>query len=235
MNIVQSWKDSLRLFRPENLKPFLMVTAKSVVDIYKNINTPLSSRENWILFGVVAGLVILTNIVKLFHLFWLVEVLLASTYYLLTFVVALAVRPSIDQKGWEYYSQKVQKFWYLIVPMILLAIGGMDTVGIFLWYLFFLFAALDTHGTPQELLTAARNSFLMIIYNLPVCFGAYIGLWIVNRLLDGLVKFVIGYFGGLTLAVFFYIVLIPLEVALIANLYIKFIHGQPSLYFKQPE
>jgi len=235
MNIVQSWKDSLRFFQPENLKPFLLVTAKTVLDLFKNINTPLTSQGTWILFGVVAGLVILTNIVKLFHLFWLVEVLLASIYYLLTFIVALALRPSINQKAWDYFAQNVQKFWYLIAPMIFLAICGLDTIGIFLWYLFFLFAVLDSHGTGHELLIAAQNSFLMIVYNLPICFAAYIGLWIVNKVLDVLVQFVIGYFGGLTLAVFFYILLIPLEVALIANLYIKFIHGQPSLYFKQPE
>lgn len=235
MNIVQSWKDSLRLLRPENLKPFLLVTAKTVLDIYKNINKPLTSQGNWILFGVVAVLVVLTNIVKLFHWFWLVELLLASMYYLLTFVVALALRPSIDQKGWDYFYDKVQKFWYLIVPMIILAIGGIDTVGLFVWYLFFLFAAIDTHGTMQEMIGAARTSILMIFYNLPICFGAYVVLWIINKILDGLITFVIGYFGGLTLAVLFYVLLIPIEVALIANLYIKFIHGQPSLYFKQPE
>ncbi|EKD48714.1 MAG: hypothetical protein ACD_64C00170G0001 [uncultured bacterium] len=235
MNIVQSWKDSLNLFKPENLKPFLMVTAKTVIDIYKNINKPLTSQGNWILFGIVAGLVVLTNIVKLFHWFWLVELLLATMYYLLTFVVVLALRPSIDQKGWDYFYDKVQKFWYLIAPMIILAIGGIDTVGLFVWYLFFLFAAIDTHGTAQELLGSLRTSFIMIVYNLPVCIAAYVALWFINKLLDGLLSFVIGYFGGLTLAVLFYILLIPIQVALIANLYVKFIHGQPSLYFKQPE
>ena len=108
MNIIQSWKESLRLLRPENLKPFLMVTAKTVLDIYKNINKPLTSRGNWILFAAVAVLVLLTNTVKLLHLFWFEALLLNAIQYMLVFLFALAVRPSIDQKGWDYFYENIQ-------------------------------------------------------------------------------------------------------------------------------
>ncbi len=236
MNIIQSWKESLSLLKPENLKPFVLVTVKTVLDIYKSINKPLSSRGNWFLLGAVAVLVILTNGLKLFHLFWLEAALLNSIRYALIFVFALALRPSIGQKGWDYFYENIQKFWYILVAMILLGLSGAYIIPFFfVWYLFFLFALFDTHGTANESLRAVRTSFVMLLYNFPLCAVVYAVIGVMNIVLYYFIAFVLGYFGGLTIAVFLCILFVPIEVALIANLYIKFIHGQPSLYFKQPE
>lgn len=236
MNILHSWKESLSLLKPENLKPFVLVTAKTVLDVYKNINKPLTSRGNWGLFGLVAALVIITNALKLFHLFWLEAIMLNSIRYGLIFLFALGLRPSIGQKTWDYFHENLQKFWYLMIAMILCGITGVYIIPfVFIWTLFFLFAAFDSHGSMSELLVACRSSFLMVLYNLPICILIYGLLGVINIVLYYLVAFALGYFGGLTIAVFLYILFIPIEVAIIANLYIKFIHGQPSLYFKQPE
>jgi hypothetical protein len=236
MNIIQSWKESLRLLKPENLKPFVLVTAKAVLDMYKSINKPLSSQGNWFLLGVVAALVIITNVIKLFHLFWVEAFLLNSIRYAIVFVFALALRPSIGKKGWSYFYENIEKFWYILVVMILLGLCGAYIIPFFfVWYLFFLFAIFDTHGTAKELIGAARTSFVMLLYNFPICAVAYAVIGVINIVLYYFIAFVLGYFGGLTIAVFLCILFVPIEVALIANLYIKFIHGQPSLYFKQPE
>ena len=236
MNLIQSWKESLRLLKQENLKPFVLVTIKAVVDIYKSINKPLTSRGNWLLLGIVAALVILTNVIKLLHLFWLEAFLLNSIRDTLIFVFALALRPSIGQKGWSYFYEYIEKFWYILAIMILLGLCGVYVIPLFfVWYLFFLFAVFDTHGTAQQVMGAVRTSLIMVVYNLPLCLIVYAVIGIINIVLYYLIAFVLGYFGGLTIAVFLCILFVPMDVALIANLYIKFIHGQPSLYFKQPE
>lgn len=236
MNIWQSWKDSLALLRPENLKPFAMVTAKTVMDIYKAINRPLTSRGNWILFAIVGVLVLVTNTLKMLHLYAFEAFLLNTFRYALVFLFVLALRPSVDLKTWEYYQANVHTFWYLLVGLVLFGIGGLFAIPfVYIFSVFFLLAAFDTHGTAQELLAAARNSFLMMLYNFPVVGCAYLVLGTVNLLLYFFMKFVLSYFGGLTLAVFLCIVFVPIEVALLANLYIKFLHAQPGLYFKQPE
>ena len=236
MNIIQSWKESLSLLKPENLKPFVLVTIKAVLDIYKSINKPLSSRGNWFLLGGVAALVIITNMIKLFHLFWVEALLLNSIRYALIFGFALALRPSIGQKGEAYFYENIQNFWYILVAMIFLGLSGAYIIPFFfVWYLFFLFAVFDTDGTANKLIGAVRTSLTMLIYNFPICAVVYAVIGVINIILYYLIAFVFGYFGGLTIAVFLCILFVPIEVALIANLYIKFIHGQPSLYFKQPE
>jgi hypothetical protein len=233
---MQSWKDSLALLRRENLKPFLLVTAKTVLDIYKAINKPLTSRGNWILFAMVGVLVLLTNALKLLHLYELQAYLFDVIRYSLVFIFVLALRPSVDLKSWEYYSSNIQKFWYLMIGLIVLGTSWLFAVPfVYMFTIFFVLAALDTHGALSELLIAARTSIRMLIYNFPICACAYAVLAAVNIFFFYLLKFVLGYFGGLTLAVFLCIVFVPIEVALLANLYIKFLHAQPSLYFKQPE
>ncbi len=236
MNLMQSWKESVGLLMPQNLKPFLLVTAKTVLDVYKSINKPLTSKGNWIVALVLVVLIGLTNVIKMFHLFLIEAILLNGMLHFLFFIFLLGMRPSVDVKNWNYFERYLKKYWYLFIITIALGISHVYIIPfIFIAYLLFLLFAFDSHGSGQEIIIAIKNSFKMIVFNFPVFFILFGVLGIINLILYFLVAFALGYFGGLTIASILYIIFVPIEVAFITNLYIKFLHGQPSLYFKQPE
>lgn len=236
MKLIQAWKESLALLRPENLKPFLLVSLKTILDVYRPINTPLTTQGYWMVGIGVMALIVVTNVVKYFNLFWLDEIMLSSMRYFCVFIFALAMRPSVDQKTVGYFLSYIQRYWYLIVAMILLGITYILALPLMLIItVLFLLAFFDTKGSLAGFLVAARTTALMLLYNLPIFLVLYGALSIIDLILFYTVGFALGFFGGLTLAALLYIIFVPIEIALISNLYIKCLHGQPSLYFKQPE
>ncbi len=236
VNLILSWKESLRLLEKQNLKSFLLVTVKTVVDVYKEINKPLASRGNWILLVVIGLLIGATNVIQMLHLFLVGALVSNGMKHFLFFIFCLAMRPSVDIKDWSYFRSYGERFWGLLVLTILLGISHIYIVPfVFIIYIFFLLFAFDTHGTINELLRSLQNGFMMVLYNLPICFILYLVLLIINFILYHLVAFALGYFGGLTIAAILYILFVPIEVALMSNLYIKLVHSQSSLYFSQPK
>src|SRR5579872_2749856 len=113
MELMQYWKNSLQLLNPNQLKPFLMVTAKSVLSVYTTLNKPLSSRGNWALAGVVLFLIVLSNIIQNF--FWLESILLNGVRYGLFFMFTLAMRPSVGRKDKEYFFEYLDRFKYALI------------------------------------------------------------------------------------------------------------------------
>lgn len=236
MSLIQSWKESLELLIPQNLKPFLLVTLKTVMDIYKSVNKPLTSRGNWIAAVILIMLIGLTNIIKMFHLFWAQELLLNSVHHFLFFIFLLAMRPSIDIKDRIYFGHYLKQYWYFVLVSIAFGISHLYVIPFaFIIYMVFLLFVFDSYGSKNELILALKNSVKMVVFNFPIFLILLAVLAIINIIVYYLVAFALGYFGGLTLAVLIYILFVPIQVAFISNLYIKFIHGQSSLYFKQPE
>lgn len=236
MNISKSWKDAIEFLMPYNLKPFLLVTGKTIFDIYTSINKPLTSRGNWFVILVLVLLVGLTNIIRMFHLFFLSTLMLNGIHYFLFFIFLLGMRPSIGIKDEDYFTYYFKKYWYLLVATILFGIFYLYVIPFaFIIYMLFLLFAFDSDGSPASLLIALRNSGKMVIYNFPVFLVLFLLLLIIGILVHSLVGFALGYFEGFTIATVLYIVFTPIEVAFIMNLYIKFLHSQPALYFNQPE
>jgi len=236
VNLIQSWKESLRLFERQNLKSFLMVTGKAFVDVYGAINKPLTSWGNWISLAVIVALVILTNSIKMLHLFWVEAIILNSMLHFFFFIFCLAMRPSTDIKDITYFRSYIGRFWILLIVAILLGISRVYVIPfIFIGYMFSLLFVFDSRGTVNDLLRSFQNGFMMVLYNLPVCVVLWAVLASINFVLYYFVAFALGYFGGLTMAAILYIFFVPIEVALITNLYIKFVHSQSSLYFPQPK
>ena len=238
VNLIQSWKESLRLFERENLKSFLMVTGKTFVDVYGAINRPLTSWGNWTALGIIAVLILLTNFIKMLHLVGFTGLILNVMFHFLFFIFCLAMRPSTDIKDMAYFRSYLQRYWILLVGMIGLGIVRVLIISVpfvFIWYVFSVLFAFDSNGSGDDVLKALKNGFMMLLYNVPVCIALWATFLIINFILDRFIFFVSGYFGGLTMAAILYIVFVPIEVALITNLYIKFVHGQSSLYFPQPK
>ena len=236
MNIFMAWKESISLLYPKNLKPFLMVTAKTIIDIYRSMNKPMSSRGNWIAAIVLIFLIGFTNLIKIFHFFTIEAVLLNSIWGFLIFMFTLGMRASVDIKNKDYFLYYSKKYWYLGIVTLLLSISHIFIIPFsFIFYVLFLLFIFDSYGSASEFILALKNSIKMLIYNLPIFLLLFFVLRFVNLILYALVAFALGYFGGLTIATFFYILFMPIHIAFIANLYIKFIHSQSSLYFNQPE
>ncbi len=236
MNIGKSWKDAIDFLKPQNLKPFLLVTGKTIVDVYRSINNPLTARGNWFVILILVILVGCTNIIKKFHLFFLSTLMLNGIHYFLFFLFLVGMRPSVGIKDRAYFEYYLTHYWYLLVATLLFGILYIDVIPFaFIIYMLFLLFAFDSDGSPAQLVTALRNSLKMAFYNFPV-FALFFLLYIVLEvMLHYLVGFALGYFGGLTIAALLYILCVPLEVACLTNLYIKFLHSQSSLYFKQSE
>ena len=233
MNLMQSWKQSMQLLAPQNLIPFLLVTVKTVADTYKEMNRPHTSRSNWVLAGVIAFLIILSNIVKKWYMLWFEGYFLNGLRYALFFLFVLALRPSVAIKDTDYFKKYMHTFWPLLIAIILLGLTPIFAFPFLLMgYIFFLLFAFDGDRSTSSLLIAVRNSFTMILYNFPLCLAFEVILRIIGYILYKLVAIAIGYWGGLTIAAFLYLIFVPIEVAIITNLYIKLFHAQSELYLR---
>lgn len=236
MNLLVSWKDSVQILRPRNLKPFLLVTLKTVIDTYRCMNRPLTDRGNWVLAGILVTLIILTNVIKLWNIFWLEALILNSLNYFLIFMFCLGMRDSTIQKNKDYFFSYTRKFWYLLVTLVIVGTTPIFVIPfLFMWYVFFMLFTLDSFGAMKDVVRAARSGAVMIWYNLPLCAVIFFVLGLLNIALYESVTRMLGYWGGLTIATILYLIFIPIEVALLVNVYIKRLHDQPELYFDQPK
>jgi hypothetical protein len=235
MNLIQSWKESLSLLAPQNLKPFVLVAVKNVLDVYGLMNKPLTARGNWVAAVIVVILILFTNVIQQFHLLWLDEILLNGIRHFLYFIFLLGMRPSVDIKNWDYFKRYLQKYWYFLVITILFGLTQIYIIPfLFIFYMIFLLFMFDSYNSLQGIVTALKNSFFMILYNFPIFLLLYLVLGFIMWLVSLFIKLTLG-FGGLAIATLLYILFAPIQLVFIINLYIKFLHGQSSLYFKQPE
>lgn len=235
MNIISSWKHSLQFLKPDHLKTFMLITLKTITDTYKSMNSPLPAGGNWFLAGILVLCISLTNIIKYLNLFGLQEVLINGTLFFIYFMFCLGMRSSVGVKDKEYFIAYLRSFWGLLVVTILLGLTPIFIIPLlFITYIFFLLFSFDTSGTMQGIMRAGRNSMVMVIYNLPIILLVYIGLSIINLVMYGLVAFSLGNWGGLTMVIIVYAVFVPIEIAVLSNVYIRRLNDQPELYFVQP-
>jgi len=103
MQLLQSWKESLLVFKPSNFKLFLMVTLKSIWETYKS------------LFYHFWWLVILLVTVPL-HKTAFGLLILFGAPLLLVYLILLIARPSVDLKNWAYFA----KYILYIIPFLII-------------------------------------------------------------------------------------------------------------------
>src|SRR3990172_1857446 len=121
MKLMESWKQSAQLLVPESFKSFILVTVKATIDIYAEMNKPHATKSNWMLAGIVAFLIILSNVIKKLYWFWLEPLVLNGMQFGLFFILVLALRASVDMKDAAYFKKYVHRFWFLFILTI--AIG----------------------------------------------------------------------------------------------------------------
>ncbi len=262
MYLIQSWKDSLSLLAPKNLKLFLMVTAKTIKETYVG-----AVKYFWwfILLYAVADFFFanIPLIVSLFNWIWI-------------FILALIARASVAKKNRSYFVGYAKYFpaalggmWLILcifafgmffigVMVYLINSGNVQniteiaqliqnntgyyflgtTLSIFIqaWILLSIFFLLDMPLNLKNWVKSIRFGYRMLIHNLPI-FLILIGVvfllygfidWGMSNILAS-----VSVEESIFLHIFSFVGQ-PIIVALVSNLYIKRLHEQPQLYFKEP-
>lgn len=214
MTILESWKDSLSLCKPQSIKLMFLVTLNAMKEVLRVLCVP------WFLIGI------MLLVVAVYYSGSVIASALASAF--ITAPLLLAARPSLRIKDWRYFSVYGLRYaWYMLqlfmliaciigVPLFLIYFiypaafdskaSGAGWVWVFytvfvalcampLWYAgvyaYTVFFYLDKVG---NLFRALACAFRLLIYNLPMIFvyGAIITLvngmyWLLISLLVSLV------------------------------------------------
>lgn len=198
---------------------------------------------------------------RFMHLF-LIFLFCYISFLLLTFVICLSTRPSVAQKDFSYFKSYLPYFlsnilfiisfyivWsfaveplftiqplpyletFLVSPLFLPAAGASV-------YIFFLLFFLDSDKKPMQVLFSWLRAIKMTWYNFPICFVVTISYIFLKGLIDYYVWSIVlidptsferfPFLNGSLL-------LDPIVICIFANIYIKRLHEQFDLYFKQPK
>ncbi len=223
MTLVQSWVDSLTLLKPKNLQLFVMVTIKSILEAY----TLYFKYFWWLLLALpLLCLFIMPNgsiqyIVLLCIVYFLYGILFLGTCFI--------TRPSILQKDCTYFRTQFKKIilYWLLLMLLLVPLFLVSSYSP--WYVFFILFFADSEGGFKNFLLSMWNGLKMMLYNFPLIFVmnfcCSVLVFIVNYMfvITPLTQAIIGAF------------LIPIGVCTYANIYIKKLHDQFDLYFKQSQ
>lgn len=235
MTLVQSWIDSLQLLKPKNLQLFALVTLKSIVEAYK-----LLFKYWWWLFVLLAGCYAIflwpstvEQQLNVGHYTLLASRLL---YQLLFFATCLATRPSIAKKDCTYFRSHMFAFLYMAVYLAIVPIPLWPTP-FSVWDIFLILFFLDSEGGPKNFFLSMWYALKMIIFNYPLL--AILGIILhAPKWLFELIYFHLNGSAFVYPVVIFNILgalLLPIGICIYANIYIKKLHDQFDLYFKQPQ
>lgn len=248
-NLFSSWLDSLRIFLPANLKPFLLISLKSTWDAWVTI------FSNFILLVFFLVLLIAQ------YLFLPANNLI---FYTINAIFILALRPSVDYKNPAYFYFQFLKIAFSILLILISSLFFNDLNLLFIFLKFqrshlaktflspfitfiFLFVY-DAQNKLTEYFKAIYRALKMFIYNYPFCLILF---FIFDYLFFYLTKFLWIIFAKafflpgnienniqlisykLLLGDILFLIILPFYLSLLVNYYIKEIHDKFSLYYKK--
>jgi hypothetical protein len=246
MTLLQSWADSLTLLKPKNLQLFVMVTIKSIIEAYKLY----FKYFWWLILAMPIFLFIAPDVAAAWRnndgnslaRYATLLGIAASLYGLLFLAACFATRPSILQKDCAYFRTQFKKiilYWLAWGMFRVLLMKYAVLFGKTAFYLgntslcapeliFFVLFFADSDGGLKNIFASFWNTLKMVIYNLPLIF-------LINFIF-GLSLFLVSYFFNISplMQIIIGAFLMPIGVCTYANIYIKKLHDQFDLYFKQP-
>jgi len=222
MMLLDSWKDSITFFERKNLSMFCLVTLKAIQATYTQIIKYL---------GIPLCILLILDILvpqKHFNIF-----------HVLFFVfMYLTLRSSVEKKTWHYY-QKYSAHGISLLAWLMGIFFMLSKIGYWWWSLitmvvsFAIFFFLDSKPSLKSFIYAHMRALKMIIYNAPVSLLVSIflaGLWIIYM---AFIK-ILSYYIVIPIADAS-MLFMPIEAAVLSNLYIKWFHEQFDLYYVQPK
>jgi len=261
MTLMQSWANSLALFKPKNLKPFAMVTALAIGKLYQTIWPFLVVSQLALLFLGYAGRYFIElykpSLASLMYSCTVIGFISTIIFAIIYSVIFLAARPSAERKNLRYFVHYLATALPLALTIGILNLIALVKMRLFTKLIFalnmpfvgFIFFAILL---PISLLIFALFLYLFTFFYLDGR-KTFLGLWrtgvrAATMLIYNLPLFFILIVGHalLTYAIKMLIPLLPLPqlsyrylllepcfIALIANVYTTRLHSQPSLYVKE--
>lgn len=235
MTLVQAWVDSVSLLKPKHLKLFTLVTLKSILDAYKVL-----AKYWWWLFAIIIGCFVVPYVwTDSIYVYVQAERISQWAYQILLFAALVATRPSLFPKDCAYFRSNMPYFLIQAVFIVFASYIYWPTAvapAYFFGVLFFLdsgknifFYDNKVYMTNNDLLMSWWRAFLMVIYNYPL-------LVVINLFFYAPVYGVYSYvFFAPLLHNVIGAFLLPITVCTYTNIYIKKLHDQFDLYFKQPK
>jgi hypothetical protein len=223
MNILQSWKESLMVLAPKNIKLFLLVTLKTLFDSINPIIFFYAASFIFLGIGFATGLTLLFSVISLVSIF----------------LITLSVRPSTLIKDMEYYLSDIFFIGSIVLFVLTVWSIGISSLsnkfgaigywtGLFFvpYGIIFLFFVMDANKKTSDLLRAPLRAFSMVVLTLP--FYSIIALLFISIFM--LIEHVIGE-NQIIIRTFLFVITIPFFITLLSRLYILHIHRHYQDYF----
>jgi hypothetical protein len=260
-NLFYSWKENLTLLLPRNLKPFALVTLKSIIEGGK-----VYLKYFWWIPVIMLGRTLASDYLfndqtDAYHGLQYYVVFFIRYYVLTLFIthcstiaIWLTIRPSIDRKNCAHFRSMIVKYFLTLSAFTLLYIFVWINllrfhrnfalpapfaifIDIFsIWYLLAVFFITDTPSTFRNFFKNSWHALVMLLYNLPIisiawCF--HIGIAIIFSYLN-ITSFDLDlpFYAVSTCNSLNKVAQQIIWTCTLANIYIKRVYEQCDLYFK---
>lgn len=240
----QSWLESLKALAPSRL----LVSAFLLRTTLMHMLTAWRTAP-WVLVSVLLCVLIAAYTRNISAL----SILYYSVWALVTLLITSATRASVVYKNNRYFIYTLAHasiiipvlvlIFMLVLPVINNSVHATLFVSRFIssflisWVVFAVLFWLDAQTTAQDYLVSGVRAGILVIYNYPFCFGAYLML----SLLIGLVNLISAFLGLDADAIPLLRVIIRMAglmgsyivyIAMLTNFYIKRVHDQFTLYYQ---
>ena len=261
MQLWQKWKESwVNFFEPKTLQQFLMITLKTIFQTYKVWFTYFGwALFLYLLCDALYPTVHVSGFVFLNaeSLSWSMAAWLRFIgWYALLFTLYLSCRPSVMPKGFIYtigYFKHYVQFllgilffsWIDYILVFTLGFGGpvhMYDLGMSFIVIFSVLFFINGPAQLQYLIRSYIKGFTMLWYNAPLCVVFGISFMLIFRTLCAAIVMLLSFLIALKLGNYpilfaewferaFYMLLMPIPVSFIVNIYTKKIYEDFALYF----
>lgn len=241
MTLFESWKDSIKLCKPEAIKLFALITLKSVYEVLRVLSVA------WFLIPIIFFVCLATLLTGAHGFITSVSFVsgVASIFFL------IAARPSVGIKDFDYFRiNMLRALWLILISVgigILLMLPlfipfiGVAILLCFLPSFFDLTILFYLDFYSEGVVAAFKRAFIMIWYNYPLFVIYVAGLYIIKLLI--LMPFsllspmlfptdstapslpIVAFISNLI-----YLCFALITKCVIVNLYIKRMHDQFELY-----
>lgn len=234
MQLLQAWAESLTLLKPQNFKPFLLVTLKSIIETYKILFTKF-----WpVIVGPIVLLGFMYGIDALAvssNLYFILLGLFGLNIFAWHMLVYLCARPSVGIKDWKYISHYGRHLiWFWLMAFINALIGGLLNRDLF--FIFFVFNMgflLDSDADIISGIKSAQRAAKMFLYNIPFLIITVVPFLCLITIISYIASFFIPVLSPYSRVgeILFSMLAFPFLICFYINFYVKKKHEQFNLYF----
>lgn len=242
MELIQSWRESLALLKPPQVKILLFVTVKALKELFTNPYSLLVI----VLLGITTTF---SEIYYNFHeltrgssIFFLIS---AALSIILTLLLILYIRPSVMPKNRFYFLHYWRHLLYILVLyaaflILFIFFPSVMTYGSIVWLLLstiWILFFCDRNATLKTFGHSLVRGVLMIVYNAPVLIIITIVWYALYIIFFATILYIVRIRSEYLLFAVFalnIIIFYPIWYCMMNTMYVKRLHDQFSLYFGRP-